>query len=282
MAGFCTKCGSPLDENGNCPKCSVQQSAPQQQAAPQQPYQAQQPYNYQAQQPYQAPYQSQQPYQAPYQAQPAYQAPKKPNCFSNLGKLLGSYFKDPVGASRSAFEKKDFVSGLLIVAANFLVVFLGLMFFCLTQQPFPFKEIVLEWIFTSLLGVVLAYGLTFGICFVMGKLGGAKTDPMAILSVVCVNGILPTALLAVSMLLGMATPVLFEIFAVLAFAAWAATTFIVLFRVMNVKMNILNTLLLIVMMAAAYFVVMVLLCWLLFAGNCGTFIAGFYHLFNLF
>ena len=251
MAGFCTKCGSPLDENGNCPKCSAaQQSAPQQQAAPQQPYQA------------------------------PYQAPKKPSVFSELGKNLKDYFKDPVGASRNVYEKKSYVSGLLIVAANFLVVLLGLLFFCLTQHLMPLKEVVLEWIFTSLLSVILGYGLTFGIFFVMGKLGGTKTDPMSLLAVAGLNGIIPTCLLAVSMLLGMATPVLFEIFAVLTLAAWAVTTFTTLSRVLNVKMNIVNTLLLIVMLAAAYYVVMLLLCWLLFAGNCGTFIAGIYNMFK--
>ena len=90
MAGFCTRCGRPLPESGICP-CTQQ---------PQQPQQPQ--------------------YQQP-------QAPKEPSAFGlaikGLPQLWLSYCKDPIGTTRKAVEKHDFLSGILMAAVTYIAVF---------------------------------------------------------------------------------------------------------------------------------------------------------------
>ena len=279
MAGFCTKCGRPLPDDGVCPFCDAPQPAqqPQQpnyqqpQPAPQQPQFSQKPTFEQPksapQQPnYQQPAYQQPSYQQPvYQQQPPYSyappAPKGPSVFSIFFKNVLSYIKDPVGTSRTLYEKKEFIPNLLIVAANALVVLLGTLFFALVQMSGGFSGVVAPWLIMSIIGVPFAYGLTFGLLFVMGKLAKVPVDPMGLLSVTCINGIIPTVFLFLSMFLGMATNVIFVIIGVLTFAAWITTTFTVLFQVMKVKMNILNMALLIVLMAVIFFGVAYLLRW---------------------
>ena len=102
MAGFCTKCGRPLPENGICP-CTQQAQVPPQaqpvpQYQPQQPqYQPKQPQYQPQQQQYQPQYQ-QAPVQTPPKAEP--QPPKEPSAFglaiADLPKKFIRFVKDPV------------------------------------------------------------------------------------------------------------------------------------------------------------------------------------------
>ena len=95
MAGFCTRCGRPLPESGICP-CTQQAQQPQ----------YQQPQHQQPQQP---------------------QAPKEPSAFGlaikGLPQLWLSYCKDPIGTTRKAVEKHDFLSGILMAAVTYIAVF---------------------------------------------------------------------------------------------------------------------------------------------------------------
>lgn len=265
MAGFCVKCGRPLPENGIC---SCTQTAPQQPNYQQPNYQ--QP-NYQ-----QPPYQ-QMPYQQmPYpQGQPVYvQVRQGPTAFQKFGKVLGGYFKDPVGTTRSVYETKDIASAGIVMGATIVFALLGLLFFSLTQHNdwLEFGDLVPAWLVLSLFGAPIAYGLTWLLTFASAKLSGTNVDPLGTLAAVGISGILPTIIVALSMLLGMTDPLVFEIMTILAFAAWAVSTFTLLIQVLKVKMNILNSLLMIAGLAISYIVIILLLNWFVFDGNIGLFI----------
>ena len=259
MAGFCTSCGKPLPENGVC-SCQTQQPPVQQQSYQQQSYQ---------QQPYQ-----QQPYVQP---QPVYIVrPQGPSVFGEYMKKLVAYFKDPAGTTRSVLEKKDIASGGITMAAAVLFTLLGTMLFILIRDWFDFGDVVPAWIVLGLFGPVLAYGITFGILFALTKMAKINVDPIGLISAVGFSSILPVALLAVSMLLGMISAVVFEIFAVLMFAAWIVNVFTLVFQVLDIKLNLIGTLLLIGGMAVAYYIIIMLLNWLIFDGNIVAFIGSIY------
>ncbi|MBE6985286.1 MAG: hypothetical protein E7434_06740 [Ruminococcaceae bacterium] len=263
MAGFCTSCGKPLPENGVC-SCNAQMNAPQQ-PYPQQPYP-----QYQPQQPYpQQPY-PQQPYapypQQPYAPYPAYPVRQGPSAFSKFFKTIADYFKDPVGTSRSVLEKRDILSGSLTAALCVILALLGSMLYIVVQD-FDFGSRVPAWIVMSIFAPAIAIGITFGVLFLLSKIAKNPTDPVGLLSATCINALLPACLLAASMLLGMIGTIVFEIFAILMFAAWAVTTFTMIFQVLNIKMNIISIGLLVVALAVAYIIVIMLLNWFLFDGS---------------
>lgn len=258
MAGFCVKCGRPLPENGVC-SCT--------QAAPQQP-------NYQQPNYQQPPYQ-QQPYQQmPYQqmpfpqGQPVYvQVRQGPTAFQKLGKVLGGYFKDPVGATRSVYEQKDVSSSAIIMCVDILLVLLGTLFFALVRDVFDFGDLVPAWLIVSLFAAPLAYMITFGLAMLAGNLSGTKLDAAGTFAAVGVSGILPTCLLAATMLLGMISAYIFEIFAIMLIATWAISAMTLIIQVLRVKMNIVNTVVLIAGFTAAFILTYVLMNWFLFDGN---------------
>ena len=260
MAGFCTKCGRPLPENGIC-SCSMQpeNTTPPQGGAPQQGYMP--PQGYAPQQGYAPP----QGYMPP-QYNPV---PKQDSAFvaalKNLPNLFLGYFRDPVGTSRLASEKKDFLSGLIIMAASVILTLLGTLFFALVHYSgfgyFGFGWVAPRWIGISFLAPILAFGITIGLIYLLSLIAKANLDFRSVLAVVGVNAMLPVCLLAVSMLAGMISVVVFEIFAVLMCAAWAVSFFTAVFQVFNIKMNIVNTLLLIAGLAIAFYVVVLLVTW---------------------
>lgn len=290
MAGFCTKCGRPLPENGIC-SCSMQPenmtppqgSAPPQGYAPQQGYMP--PQGYAPQQGYMPPQGSapQQGYMPPqgYAPQQGYAplqgyvppqynpVPKQDSAFvaalKNLPNLFLGYFRDPVGASRLASEKKDFLSGLIIMAMSVILTLFGTLFFALVHYSgygyFGFGWVAPRWIGLSFLAPILAFGITIGLIYLLSLIAKANLDFRSVLAVVGVNAILPVCLLAVSMLAGMISVVVFEIFAVLMCAAWVVSFFTAVFQVFDIKMNIVNTLLLIAGLAIAFYVIVLLVTW---------------------
>lgn len=270
MAGFCVKCGKPLPEDGVCP-CT---QAAEPQAPYQQPVYQQVPYQ---QVPYQQPAYQQNPYQqAPQQGYPVYvQVKQGPSVFGNFFKVLGNYFKDPVGTTRTAYEKKDIASSLITMCASILFTLLGTLFFSLVWHNdwfIDFGDLVPAWIVLGLFSAPIAYGLTWLLAFASAKLSGSGFDPAGALAAVGVSAILPAVLLAASMLLSMIDPLVFEIMAILTVGAWVVNAFTLIIQVLKVKMNILNTLVLIAGFAVAYIVMVLLLNWFVFDGNIKPFI----------
>lgn len=189
-----------------------------------------------------------------------------------------SFSKDPVAASRTALEKKDIAAGGITMAAAVLFTLLGTLFFVLIHDAwyYDFGDAVPAWIILSLFSPVIAYGATFGILFTLTKIAKINVDPVGLISAVGISSILPVALLAVSMLLSMIAPVVFEIMAVLIFAAWIVNVFTLIFQVLNIKMNVASILLLVAGLTVTYFIISMLLNWLLFDGNIVAYISSLY------
>ena len=250
---FCTQCGKPLPEDGVC-ACGAQSEMPQQPMAQQAP----------AYQPPYVPY-PQQPY-APYPQQPMAPVRQGPSVFSKFSKTFLAYLKDPVGTSRNVMDRRDIVGGGLAAALCSVLILLGSMLY-IVARDFDFGSRIPAWIVMSLFAPVVAIGITFCVLFALAKIAKLPVDPVGLLAATSVNSLLPACLLAASTLLGMIGTAVFEIFAILMFAAWAVTTFTMIFQVLNIKMNIISISLLTVGMAVAYIFVIMILNWFLFDGT---------------
>ncbi len=287
MAGFCTSCGKPLPDSGVCscgagfvnpqdgetslltPQMNVpqqpQMNIPQQppMTAPQQPFAPYPPQQFSPpQQPY-APYPPQQPY-APYP--PMAPVRQGPSAFGKFFKTIVNYFKDPVGTSRNVLEHRDILSGGLTAALCAILTLLGTMLYILVRG-FNFGARVPAWIVMSIFAPAVAIGISFGVIFLLAKIAKTNVNPLGLLAATAINALIPAGLLAASMLLSMIGAVVFEIFAILMFAAWAITTLTLVFQVLNIKMNIVSLSLLVVGFAVAYLIVIMMLNWFLFDGS---------------
>lgn len=264
MAGFCTSCGRPLPENGVCPcKAAAQPQQPSEPIYQQQPYQQQ--------------------YQPSYQ-QPVYPVRQGPSAFAKFFNVMGSYFKDPVGTSRSVLEKKDIISGGLSIAACTLFSLIGTLLFVLvvildkyTYYGYSirdFGDYAPAWVVVGLFAPALAVGITFCVIFVLAKLSKNDVDPIGLFSAIGINTLIPACLLAVSMVMSLLSTVIFEILAVMMFAAWIIGVFTLIFQVLNIKMNIISYALLIAGLTAAYYMIVMLLNWLVFNGDIVAYIGS--------
>lgn len=281
MAGFCTKCGRPLPENGICPCTQVEQPAPQpeqpqyQQPQYQQPqYQAPQYQQPQYQQPqYQAPQYQQQPYQQQYQ-QPQYQPyqqqyqaphqqpvqappqPKEPSAFglamADLPKKFIRFIKDPVAELKSAAEKKDMLGGIIGLALAVICCFFATLVYALRWKieyaPFP----VWAWLTVGMFAPVVAGGITLLGYFALSKINKVEADFKGILAVVGTGALVPAALTLTSCLLTLIVSWFFGAIGVVIFAVWAITAVVTVFHVYNVPPKALNILLLLGFFVVGY------------------------------
>lgn len=88
-------------------------------------------------------------------------APKEPSAFGlaikGLPQLWLSYCKDPIGTTRKAVEKHDFLSGILMAAVTYIAVFFATLVYALRlDYHFP----AVAWLGASLLMPVAGFGLT--------------------------------------------------------------------------------------------------------------------------
>lgn len=294
MAGFCTRCGSPLPENGVCPNCAPQnapqyQAAPQYQQpqyqapqyqAPQQPYQQpqyqQQPYQqpqYQPQyqqQPYQQPqYQpqyQQQPYQQPqYQPQPAPKPaePKEPSAFSiAMGKFkdfLGGFVKEPVSALRGSVDNGEMMTGIFTIALTIMAAFLTLLAVDLRHGKHFYAGL---WLLNSFITPVLVYGVGLGGLFLIGLVGKNKKDFKSVVAATGATGLLPTAFIVAALILCMLpqsfiTGFLYPLFLVLIGVSYVVTVT----KVMDNKMNLWQILILVGVLLIGYLILNYLMQW---------------------
>lgn len=289
MAGFCTRCGSPLPENGVCPNCAPQQPQYQQPQyqAPQQPqYQAPQQPQYQAPQ-YQAPQYQQPQYQAPqyqqyqapqYQQQPQYQqpyqqpqyqqhqpqpqpapqpaAPSEPSAFSiAMGKFkdfLGSFVKEPTSALKNAVDNGEMMTGFFTMALTIMAAFLTLLAIDLCYGNRFYAGL---WLFNSFITPVLIYGIGLGGLFLIGLVGKNKKSFKSVVAATGATGLLPTAFIMVALILSMfgevlLCGVLYPLFLVLIGVSYAVTVT----RAMDNKMNLWQILILVAILFIGYYV----------------------------
>lgn len=256
MAGFCTKCGKPLPESGVCP-CTMQQQPVMQQ---QPPVMRQQPPA--AQQGYVAPQ---------YSASPSKVGMALGGSLKNLPNLWVGYFRDPVGTTRLAADKRDAVSGAWMLALQIVLSLLGTLFFALIHlngtMYYKFGDVVLSWLGISFLGPILAFGVSIGLIYVLAGIAKQRVDIRSAVAMTGASSVIPTVLLLATMLLGMIGSVVFELFAILLVAAWAVSFFTNVTQVLNIKLNIINTFVLILAFMAAYYLISVLLGWFLYDGE---------------
>lgn len=252
MAGFCTKCGRPLPESGVCP-CTMQENPAPQGYVPQQP---------------------QQGYVAPqYSTAPSKVGMAVGGSLKNIPNLLVGYFRDPVGTTRLAAEKKDLAGGLMMMAISLIVTLLGTLFFGLVQLYYwSFGDFVLPWLGVTFLGPIVGYGLTIGMFYILTAIAKMRVDFRAVVAATGVSSVLVVMLLAASMLLSMISPIVFEIFVILACGAWIVGFFTTVFQVFGIKMNIINTVVVVLGIAVATYAVVELITWLAFnTNNCTLF-----------
>ena len=199
MAGFCTRCGRPLPESGICP-CTQQ---------PQQPQQPQ--------------------YQQP-------QAPKEPSAFGlaikGLPQLWLSYCKDPIGTTRKAVEKHDFLSGILMAAVTYIAVFFATLVYALRlDSHFP----AVAWLGASLLMPVAGFGLTLLATLVLTKVAKVPSDFKGMLASSGLGMTFPATLAAGSIVLLLVYPGLISLLGVASFAVWAVVTVGTLLQVAGLR-----------------------------------------------
>ena len=234
MAGFCTRCGRPLPESGICP-CTQQAQQPQ----------YQQPQHQQPQQP---------------------QAPKEPSAFGlaikGLPQLWLSYCKDPIGTTRKAVEKHDFLSGILRAAVTYIAVFFATLVYALRlDSHFP----AVAWLGASLLMPVAGFGLTLLATLVLTKVTKVPSDFKGMLASSGLGMTFPATLAAGSIVLLLVYPGLISLLGVASFAVWAVVTVGTLLQVYGVKLNLVTILLCVAFCIAGYYAVSGLRDWFLHA-----------------
>ena len=206
---------------------------------------------------------SQQPQQPQYQ-QP--QAPKEPSAFGlaikGLPQLWLSYCKDPIGTTRKAVEKHDFLSGILMAAVTYIAVFFATLVYALRlDSHFP----AVAWLGASLLMPVAGFGLTLLTTLVLTKVAKVPSDFKGMLASSGLGMTFPATLAAGSIVLLLVYPGLISLLGVASFAVWAVVTVGTLLQVYGVKLNLVTILLCVAFCIAGYYVVSGLRDWFLHA-----------------
>lgn len=254
MAGFCTRCGSPLPESGVCPNCAPQ-NAPQQQYR--QPQYQQPQYQQQYQQPqYQQP-QYQQQYQQPQYQQPA--APAEPSAFSiAMGKFktfLGNYIKSPAEGIRSAVENGELMTGLITIVLTIAAVFLTLLAIDLRYDASYYHSQFHAglWFLNTFITPVLMYGLGLGGLLLIGLAGGNKRSFASNLAATGSAGLLPTVFIVAALILSMfGESFLLNLLYPMLLICMGVSYCITVTRAMDNKMNLWQTLILVAVLLIGY------------------------------
>lgn len=204
-----------------------------------------------------------QPQQPQYQ-QP--QAPKEPSAFGlaikGLPQLWLSYCKDPIGTTRKAVEKHDFLSGILMAAVTYIAVFFATLVYALRlDYHFP----AVAWLGASLLMPVAGFGLTLLATLVLTKVTKVPSDFKGMLASSGLGMTFPATLAAGSIVLLLVYPGLISLLGVASFAVWAVVTVGTLLQVYGVKLNLVTILLCVAFCIAGYYVVSGLRDWFLHA-----------------
>lgn len=194
------------------------------------------------------------------------QAPKEPSAFGlaikGLPQLWLSYCKDPIGTTRKAVEKHDFLSGILMAAVTYIAVFFATLVYALRlDYHFP----AVAWLGASLLMPVAGFGLTLLATLVLTKVTKVPSDFKGMLASSGLGMTFPATLAAGSIVLLLVYPGLISLLGVASFAVWAVVTVGTLLQVYGVKLNLVTILLCVAFCIAGYYVVSGLRDWFLHA-----------------
>lgn len=172
----------------------------------------------------------------------------------NLPRLWRSYFLDPVGTPRKAGERRDWITGTAMLALLEIVSFLSVLMLTLRYAPYRFIFIVPQWATAGLVCPLLVMGAMFGVICALMAMSRMKLDLRTVLAVLGVSAILPLSLLAVTALLSMIHFSLFTIGCVLTVVAWIVSSFVLLYEVIGLRLNIPSMLTLVGSMALIYLI----------------------------
>lgn len=209
-------------------------------------------------------------YQQPQHQQPQQpqqpQAPKEPSAFGlaikGLPQLWLSYCKDPIGTTRKAVEKHDFLSGILMAAVTYIAVFFATLVYALRlDSHFP----AVAWLGASLLMPVAGFGLTLLATLVLTKVTKVPSDFKGMLASSGLGMTFPATLAAGSIVLLLVYPGLISLLGVASFSVWAVVTVGTLLQVYGVKLNLVTILLCVAFCIAGYYAVSGLRDWFLHA-----------------
>ena len=192
--------------------------------------------------------------------------PKEPSAFGlaikGLPQLWLSYCKDPIGTTRKAVEKHDFLSGILMAAVTYIAVFFATLVYALRlDSHFP----AVAWLGASLLMPVAGFGLTLLTTLVLTKVAKVPSDFKGMLASSGLGMTFPATLAAGSIVLLLVYPGLISLLGVASFAVWAVVTVGTLLQVYGVKLNLVTILLCVAFCIAGYYVVSGLRDWFLHA-----------------
>lgn len=174
-----------------------------------------------------------------------------------------SYLKDPVGTARRASERRDSVSGLVVMLSTIAVSFLSVFLFTLRYAADRFARAALQWIATGLLAPLLAFLLSFALMYMLTAAAKMRVDVRSVVAAIGVNAIYPLTMLTASLLLSLFSMSIFNLFTVLAFASWLIGFIIMNTEVFSVKPTPVTCAMMLVGMTAGYYIVSLLREWLL-------------------
>lgn len=211
MAGYCTRCGRPLPENGICP-CTMQK-------------------------------------------RPARKAPNPiATVLLNLPRLWRSYFLDPISTPRRAGERRDWITGAAMLLLLELVSFLSVLLLTMRYGARRFFFIAPQWATAGLVCPLVVMGAMLGVIYALMAMSRMKPELRTVLAVLGVSAVLPLSLLTVTMLLSLIHVSLFSIGCVLTVVAWIVTSFVMLYEVLGIRLNLATIGVLIGSMAAIYWI----------------------------
>lgn len=225
MAKFCTYCGKPLPENGQC-DCEASKAAAQQQ-------------------PQQAPAQ---PQQAP--AQPISEnvyVKKTKTAVNQSVPFVKEYWKEPMNATLRVLRDKNMALAIVMMVVNAIVTGL-LLFTCYSKIAGVFKDALgsgvdisvpfFSHLFLGIVIAVVAMALSAVALFALLKICKVDANFTYVVIAVGVNTVPCTVCLVLALLLGLfgwATGVLLAL--VLGCVAWGALAFLLLTKVFGVKVS---------------------------------------------
>lgn len=196
-------------------------------------------------------------------------APRRANPFvtvlRNLPRLWRSYFRDPIATTRRAGERRDWITGVMMLLLVELLSFLSVVVLTLRTAPARFFAAAAQWATAGLVCPLLAMAAMLGVTYALSLMLRMRPDLRTMLAVTGVGSVLPLSALALSTLLTLAYAPLFAAGTVLLLASWLVSFFVMVYQVLTVRLRTSTMLLLIGAMSAVYAVIDLCRDWLLAA-----------------
>ncbi len=187
--------------------------------------------------------------------------------FKRIVKLFLRYWRNPVGTSRLAAERRDMSAGISVLLLAVLFSMLSTLSFTLRYVDTRFAAVAPRWLIVGFFAPLLAMLLTVALFYALTSVSRMRVDVREVVAALGVNAVFPVTLMALSVFLSLIHFAVFDVLAVLTMAAWVITFFTTVFQTFAIKLNLLGILILIPGFAAGYFALSRLLGWLVDAAG---------------